>query len=83
MRELYTIDEIEERIASHDYGAELMLQHAMVHLRALRDAQRDAERYQHLRRHQHWSVIDSLGGDLCGDVLDAAIDAEIAKGAQG
>ena len=35
----------------------------------------DAERYQLLRRGQHWSVIDGIGDTLRADALDAAIDA--------
>lgn len=32
IRELYTTDEIRARIASNDYSAEILLQHAMVHI---------------------------------------------------
>ena len=35
----------------------------------------DAERYQLVRRGQHWSVIDGIGNVLRGDDLDAAIDS--------
>ncbi|CBA14745.1 hypothetical protein XALC_0200 [Xanthomonas albilineans GPE PC73] len=51
----------------------------------LLDAQRDAQRYRRIRRGQHWSVINGVGDELRADVLDAAIDAAIAKekGAQG
>ncbi|GEM_PF-1038913 len=38
----------------------------------------DAERYQLLRRGQHWSVIDGIGETLRADELDSAIDAKIA-----
>lgn len=39
----------------------------------------DAARYRMLRRGQHFSVIDGVGGDLRADDLDAAIDAARAK----
>lgn len=39
----------------------------------------DADRYQQLRRGQHWSVINGIGEDLRADELDAAIDALAAK----
>lgn len=39
----------------------------------------DAERYQLLRRGQHWSVVNGIGDVLRADRLDAAIDA--ARGA--
>lgn len=42
--------------------------------------EQDAERYQLLRRGQHWSVIDYIGDSLRADVLDAAIDAAMQKG---
>lgn len=35
----------------------------------------DAGRYRLLRRGQHWSVIDGVGGVLRAEQLDAAIDA--------
>ena len=38
----------------------------------------DAERYRELRPGRHWSVIDWIGNDLRGDVLDVAIDKAIA-----
>lgn len=39
---------------------------------------KDAERYQLLRRGQHWSVIDGIGDTLRAEQLDAAIDATTA-----
>lgn len=39
------------------------------------DLSRDAIRYRLVRRGQHWSVVDGIGNDLRGDVLDAAIDS--------
>ena len=39
----------------------------------------DAERYQILRRGQHWSVINGVGDELRADQLDAAIDAAIGE----
>ena len=44
----------------------------------LEQAERDAGRYQLLRRGQHWSIIDGIGDILRAEVLDAAIDAHIA-----
>ena len=41
--------------------------------------EKDAERYQLLRRGQHWSVINGIGDELRAGYLDAAIDAAIAK----
>lgn len=38
----------------------------------------DEDRYQLLRRGQHWSVIDGVGDVLRGDDLDAAIDSILA-----
>ena len=38
----------------------------------------DAERYRELRPGRHWSVIDWIGNDLRGDVLDVSIDKAIA-----
>ena len=35
----------------------------------------NAERYQLLRRGQHWSVINGIGDALRAEALDAAIDA--------
>lgn len=44
---------------------------------------KDAERYQLLRRGQHWSAIDGIGNTLRADDLDKAIDAALAaKGEQ-
>jgi len=40
---------------------------------------KDAERYRLLRRGQHWSVIDGIGDPLRSEVLDSAIDAQLAK----
>lgn len=39
----------------------------------------DAERYQQLRRGQHWSVIDGIGDTLRAEQLDAAIDAAMKE----
>ena len=39
----------------------------------------DAERYQILRRGQHWSVINGVGDELRADQLDAAIDAAMGE----
>ncbi len=39
---------------------------------------RDEDRYQLLRRGQHWSVIDGVGDVLRGDDLDVAIDSILA-----
>ena len=44
----------------------------------LTGAMKDAERYRLLRRGQHWSVIDGIGGTLRADALDAAVDAAMA-----
>ena len=38
----------------------------------------DEQRYQLLRRGQHWSVIDGVGDVLRGDDLDAAVDSILA-----
>lgn len=38
----------------------------------------DEQRYQLLRRGQHWSVIDGVGDILRGDDLDAAVDSILA-----
>ena len=43
--------------------------------------QRDAKRYQLLRRGQHWSVVNGIGDYLRADDLDAAIDKVIAANA--
>lgn len=40
---------------------------------------RDAQRYQLLRRGQHWSVISGIGDALRADALDAAIDAAMRQ----
>ena len=42
---------------------------------------KDAERYQLLRRGQHWSVIDGIGDTLRADTLDAAIDEAMSSNA--
>jgi hypothetical protein len=39
---------------------------------------KDAERYQLVRRGQHWAVIDGIGDSLRAESLDSAVDA--AKG---
>ena len=44
----------------------------------LEAAERDAARYQLLRRGQHWSVIDGIGDPLRAEVLDEAIDTQRA-----
>lgn len=43
----------------------------------------DAARYRWLRRGQRWSVIDGIGDTLCGDELDAAIDAARSHAKEG
>lgn len=43
-----------------------------------RQMRQSADRYQLLRRGQHWSVIDGIGDTLRGEPLDAAIDAKLA-----
>ena len=43
--------------------------------------EKDAQRYRKLRRGQHWSVVNGIGDVLCGDDLDAAVDAVPAVGA--
>ena len=49
-------------------------------LTAERDAlHKDAERYQLLRRGQHWSVINGIGDALRAEQLDSAIAKEAAK----
>ena len=44
------------------------------------DVAKDAWRYRLLRHGRHWSVIDGIGDELRGEVLDAAIDAAAQKG---
>ena len=44
-------------------------------IQQLADAQKDAERYQALRRGQKWSVIDGIGNTLRAEGLDEAIDS--------
>lgn len=44
------------------------------------DVAKDAWRYRLLRHGRHWSVIDGIGEELRGEVLDAAIDAAAQKG---
>lgn len=79
---VYSPQELRSKIASHDYGAELCLQHAMANIEALEMAvealSKDAERYRWLRDHP-WPP------ELEADTLlhrnarwDAAIDAAIA-----
>ena len=38
---------------------------------------RDALRYRLLRRGQHWSVVNGIGGVLRAEDLDAAVDAQM------
>ena len=53
----------------HTIDADWRKKHAA--LRAENEALRaDAERYQSLRRGQHWSVIDGIGNALRGQSLD-------------
>jgi len=40
---------------------------------------KDAERYQLVRRGQHWAVIDGIGDSLRAESLDSAVDAAIAS----
>lgn len=41
--------------------------------------EKDAERYQQVRRGQHWSVINGIGDILRGDDLDVAIESMKGK----
>lgn len=45
---------------------------------AIEPYKRNAERYQALRRGQHWSVINGIGDVLRADELDASIDAALS-----
>lgn len=47
-------------------------------MRRCDEGKKNAERYQLLRRGQHWSVINGIGDTLRADQLDAAIDAATA-----
>lgn len=66
------------RKSDHDERIARLLAHIDAQAVRLDAAERDAERYQLLRRGQHWSVIDGIGDILRGEALDAAIDAHIA-----
>lgn len=43
--------------------------------------EKNAERYEALRRGQKWSVVDGIGNTLRAEALDAAIDAALAQAA--
>ena len=79
----YTLQELRDKIASNDYGAELCLQHAMLCIDQL---SQDAERYRWLRDGVHmWLIQPSATMNLPHDekawpvgALDAKIDAAMA-----
>ena len=70
LRAPYTLAEIEAKIASHDYNAELLLQHAMLHLREKPAASAEA----------HWYCVAVDGqATLCTgpeDARDTAAEAD-------
>lgn len=85
IKEPYTLAEIKAKIASNDYSAEMLLQHAML---LLGSVQEDAARYRWLRRwkgQEHeppCTVQHEIDGTLWGGDLDAAIDAARKQGAR-
>lgn len=72
----------QRQLLDHVWYLELQLRAANTFLQAETERadanEQDAERYRTLRKGQHWSVIDGIGDDLRGEVLDAAIDTAIA-----
>jgi hypothetical protein len=73
MMDVYSPDELRAKIASHEYGAELCLQHAMANIESM-EAQiaalrKDAERYRYLRNRNPADVLQT-SGDAAGCWID-------------
>ena len=45
----------------------------------LAELKTDSERYQLLRRGQHYSIVDGIGNELKGEDLEAKIDAKLKQ----